>query len=98
MAVERGVNAAEEEPARPQVLQSEFKDKICEQNQRPHHHKLQDGVGTEKKNKNKQKSIQWLHLKHQQTWVEFGYVRYIIDSSKETQVKALIRERLHNCN
>lgn len=43
--MKRGVNAPEEEPARPQVLQSEFEDEIGQQHRRPHHHELQDGVG-----------------------------------------------------
>lgn len=46
VAVESGVYTPKEEPARPQVLQSEFKDEICQQHQRPHHHKLQEGVRT----------------------------------------------------
>lgn len=44
VAVESGVHTPKEEPAWPQILQSEFKDEICQQYQRPHHHKLQDGV------------------------------------------------------
>lgn len=47
VAVERGVDAAKEEPARPQILQSEFQDEVGQQHQRPHHHKLQDGVRAE---------------------------------------------------
>jgi len=46
VAVESGVYTAKEEPAWPQVLQSEFKQEICQQHQRPHHHKLQEGVRT----------------------------------------------------
>lgn len=44
VAVEGGVDAAKEEPAGPQVLQSELQDEVGQQHQRPHHHKLQDGV------------------------------------------------------
>lgn len=40
-----GVDAAEEEPAGPQILQPEFKDEISQQHQRPHRHELQDSVG-----------------------------------------------------
>lgn len=46
VAVERGVNAPKEEPAGPQVLQSELQDEICQQHQHPHHHKLHEGVRT----------------------------------------------------
>lgn len=46
VAVESGVHAPEEEPARPQILQSELKDEICQEHHRPHHHKLQEGVRT----------------------------------------------------
>lgn len=48
VAVESGVHAPEEEPARPQVLQSELQDEICQQHQRPHHHELHEGVRAEK--------------------------------------------------
>lgn len=44
MAVESGVYTPKKEPARPQILQPELKDEIRQQHQRPHHHKLQDGV------------------------------------------------------
>lgn len=52
VAVESGVNTPKEEPAWPQILQSEFQDEICQQHQRPHHHKLQDGVRAVRRQKN----------------------------------------------
>lgn len=57
MAVESGVHTPKEEPAWPQVLQSEFKDEICQQHQRPHHHKLEDGVRTAGRQRNSKKSV-----------------------------------------
>lgn len=57
MAVESGVHAPKEEPAWPQILQSEFENEICQQHQRPHHHKLQDGVRTAQRQGNSRKSI-----------------------------------------
>lgn len=47
MAVEGGVDTSEEEPARPQVLKAKLQDKINQENQDPHHHKLQEGISTE---------------------------------------------------
>lgn len=49
MAVESSVYTPKEEPAWPQILQSEFEDEIRQQHQRPHHHELQDGVRTARK-------------------------------------------------
>lgn len=44
VAVERGVNGAEEEPARPQVLQPELENKVSQKHHDPHGHELQEGV------------------------------------------------------
>lgn len=44
VAVKGGVDAAKEEPAGPQILQSELQDEVGQQHQRPHHHELEDGV------------------------------------------------------
>lgn len=42
VTVERGVNGAEEQPARPQVLQSELKNKVSQKHHDPHRHELQE--------------------------------------------------------
>lgn len=57
VAVESGVHTPKEEPAWPQVLQSEFKDEICQQHQCPYHHTLQEGVRTGETQRNYKKSI-----------------------------------------
>lgn len=57
VAVESGIYTPKEEPARPQVLQSEFKDEICQQHQRPHHNKLQEGVRTASRCRNENSVI-----------------------------------------
>lgn len=44
VAVERGVNGAEEEPARPQVFQPELQNKVCQKHHDPHGHELQERV------------------------------------------------------
>jgi len=46
VAVEGGVHAAEEHPARPQVLQPELQDEVRQQHHGPHHHAFQKGVRT----------------------------------------------------
>lgn len=40
VTVKSGVDASKEEPAGPQILQSEFKDEVGQQHQCPHHHEL----------------------------------------------------------
>lgn len=49
MTVERGVDGSEEKPTRPQVFQSELKNKVSQQHQDPNYHELQERVCTEKK-------------------------------------------------
>lgn len=56
VAVEGGVDAAKEEPAGPQILQSELQDEVGQQHQRPHHHELQDGVRAERRQKDERGS------------------------------------------
>ena len=48
MAVEGTVDTPQKQPARPQILKSELQNKVCQEDQEPHHHKLQKCVRTEK--------------------------------------------------
>lgn len=52
MAVERGVDGAEEEPARPQVFQSELENEVSQKHHDPHGHELQERVRTRTKEAN----------------------------------------------
>lgn len=86
VAVESGVHTPEEEPAWPQVLQPEFKDEICQQHQRPHHHKLHKGVRAERTHAAKPTLILIIFRNnsqiHRVIWVKWGGGG-TIDSNKE---------------